>query len=496
MSPGVSVTTATRSAPSSDQHASGSTYFAVGQTERGISTAARHISSLTEFEEFYGGRVSYGALWDSISTFFEEGGSSAYVARVVGASASVSTVTLVDRAGTPVPTLRIDALGPGAWATGVTVKVEAGDISGTFKITVSYAGTGTMGDEVYPNLPSVSAAVAALTKSAYVRGTDLASATVAPDNLPAIISATALAGGSDDRGSIDTARYTGALALFGKGFGTGAVAIPGQAASAVGTALRDHCVANRRIALTAPASGRSISQVIGDEVSLANAIGTNTGNGAEYVGFFYPWVKVPDGVGGTRTISPEGFVAACRSRAHESSGPARPPAGDIGQAVYVVDTETALTEANVDTLNDANVSPIAVISNSLQLYGWKSLSTDSVNYELLTSRDLVNYVAYDIEATSRQFVFRIIDGNGNLFSDMQGSFTGRLELLRLADQFYEKVVDGTRVDPGYRVDTSTAVNTPASVAQNIAKAAISIRPAPSAELVLVTIAKVPVQGSV
>ncbi len=493
MSPGVIVTTATRSAPAANQQAAAATYFAGGITERGPIDKAVRVTSLTEFEQNFGAWVSYGALHADIQTFFEEGGGAAYIGRVVGPSASKSSLTLVDRAGSPVSTLRIDAINPGSWGTGITVEVQNGSVTDTFTLIISYSGTGNLGTETYRNLTSPAAAVTALLNSSYVRGVNLASATSAPNNNPAVISATALSGGSDDRNNITSSVYATGLTLFSKDYGAGAVAIPGQPASAVGIALRNHAVANRRIALTAPAVGNSVAQTITDVATFTASIGTT---GPEYMGFFYPWVKIPDSAnpGATKTISPEGFVAAKRAIAHETYGPVRAPAGELGIADFVVDTEITLTTADSENLNAANVSPILPVKGTLRLYGWKSLSSDSANYELLGPRDLVNYIVVDLESASEQFVFETIDGLGRLFSNMQAVYTGRLDVLKTANQFFQKTINGTP-DNGYRVDVDS-VNTPATIAQNIAQAAVNVRPAGSAEYIKVMIAKVPIQGSV
>lgn len=495
---GVNVSTATRSAPSSDQLSTSSTYFVVGQTERGPINKALKVNSLSDYERLYGGGpaqgITYSAVHDDIQTHFEEGGVSAYVARTVGSSSTVSSLTLVDKAGSPVSTLRIDAYGPGAWGTGVTVTSAAGTTSGTYKLTIAYSGTGTQSPEVYDNLVTPADAVRQLANSAYVRAVDLGSATAAPNNQPAVSGPTALSGGTDDRGSITSSSYTTALSLFGANLGSGAVAIPGQAASAVGVGLAAHAVANNRIALTATAIAQTLNQAISAESSLFSSL---SAGGTEYVGLFWPWIKIPDGSGGTRTISPEGFVAAKRAEAHETTGPAQPPAASFGLAKFAVDTETAITSANVDSLNGAHVSPITVSNGAVQLYGWRSLSIDTANYALLSQRDVINTIAVDIDALMEEFVYRIIDGSGRLFSEMEGKAIGYLDGLRVADQLFEKVdASGNQIDPGYRVDTGPSVNTQYTIQQNIANLAVNVRPPGAAELIQVLIAKVPVTGSV
>lgn len=493
--PGVQTTTATLSSPSTPQLSASGSFFLAGLTERGPTDKALKVTGLADYERLYGARVTYGAVYDQIRTFFEEGGEVAYVARVVGPAASVSTVTLSDKAGSPVPTLRIDAYGAGAWgATGLTVDVDPGTLANTFKLTVAYTGTGAQTPEVYDNIATPADAVRKLASSAYVRAVDLGSATAAPNNQPAnTSSAVALTGGSDDRTNVVTSSYTTALDLFIDGYGAGAVAIPGQPASSVGVALTAHAVAHNRIALAATAAAQTMNQAI----TAASTLQAANATGNEFVGLFWPWVKIPDNLGGTYTISPEGYVAAMRARAQGEEGPARPPAGSIAVAQFVTDIETYTSAAQVDTLNSAYVSPITIRSTDIQLYGYRSLSTDDTNYHLLSSREIMNYVATSANDALQGFVFKTIDGRGYLLSDMAAVLIGLLEPLSVAGQLYARIDDqGGQIDPGYAVDTGPGVNTEATKAQNIAKAIVKVRPSPAAELVQIQIVKVPVTGSV
>lgn len=491
--PGVQVTTATLSSPSTPLLSAAGTFFLAGLTERGPTDKALKVTGLADYERLYGARVTYGAVYDQVRTFFEEGGQAAYVARVVGPAASVSTVTLSDKAGSPVPTLRIDAYGAGAWgASGLTVDVDSGTLSNTFKLTVAYTGTGAQTPEVYDNIATPAEAVRRLAGSSYVRAVDLGSATAAPNNQPANTSPTALTGGSDDRTNVVTGSYTAALDLFIDGFGAGAVAIPGQPASSVGTALTTHAVTHNRIALTATAAAQTMNQAI----TAASTLQAANTSGNEFTGLFWPWVKIPDNLGGTYTISPEGYVAAVRARAQGQEGPARPPAGSIAVAGFVSDIETYTSAAQVDTLNGAYVSPITVRNNDIQLYGYRSLSTDDTNYHLLSSREVMNYIAVAANDALQSYVFKTIDGRGRLFSQMSGTLIGLLDPLSVADQLYGRYDDnGGQIDPGYSVDTGPGVNTETTKANNIAKAVVRVRPAPAAELVQVQIIKVPVKGS-
>lgn len=108
--PGVRVAVGPAPATADLADPAGTTFFVVGQTERGPAVGdAVLVTSLARFEELFGGFVGYGSLFDAVAAYFAEGGARVQVARVVGPAATLGLRTLMDRAGAPVETLRIDA---------------------------------------------------------------------------------------------------------------------------------------------------------------------------------------------------------------------------------------------------------------------------------------------------------------------------------------------------------------------------------------------------
>src|SRR3954470_201951 len=203
--PGVSVTTGTISGPSAPARAPSSTYFTAGQTERGPTAAPTKVFSFAAFSALYGARPAFGTLWDDLKTFFEEGGTQAYVQRVTGPAATVGTLAtpLQDRAVTPDDTLNVSAANAGAWSSRISVKVLDGSTAATFRIQVLLDGIVV---EDFSALSSPQAAVSRINaQSLYVRLADAASASTAPTNNPAAtVSPVALTAGTDDRASITT----------------------------------------------------------------------------------------------------------------------------------------------------------------------------------------------------------------------------------------------------------------------------------------------------
>jgi hypothetical protein len=117
--PGVVVTTAVRTGPSGTTVAPASSFFVVGTAQRGDTTKSRLVTSLAEFEANFGGYSAATTLHPHVQTFFEEGGTRAYVTRAVGTGAEVGTRSLNTSGG--VAGLVITASSPGAWSGDVQV---------------------------------------------------------------------------------------------------------------------------------------------------------------------------------------------------------------------------------------------------------------------------------------------------------------------------------------------------------------------------------------
>ena len=471
MAVGINIRTATRSGPVNPTVPASGRYFVVGQFDRGRTDVAQRVRSLAELEVLYGGRVSYGSAYDDLPMFFEEGGTEAHVIRVVGPAATVGTLTLDGAGG--VDSVRIDALGAGAWSADVDVTVAAGSIAG-IKVTIDGPLEGDT--ENYDNLESAAAVASALATSRYVKGTDLGGP------IPVAIAATALSAGADDRASITATHMTNALDLLDIALGAGAVAIPGYASSLVGAGLMEHAKENRRLAILAAARGASDADYIA-------AAAARLAPDGEHGGIFGPWLEVPLGNGVTKLVSPEGYVAAKRALAHLSEGPWATPIGEPSVARFVLGTERAITRAQGNTLEEANVNPIRVVQNTTRIYGYRSLSTDLANYALLIGRDVLNYVADEADRRLERFVGRPVDGKGQLLASVASELVGILDPMRQAGGLYERVVDGQLIDPGYSVDVGPTVNTAAVLNANTVAAVVALRVSPVAALIDLTIVK-------
>ena len=494
--PGVVITTAIRTGPTAGTVRPSSQAFFLGFALRGPTDKAVKINGMADFESTFGGYQSYAYLHPTVETFFEEGGSQCYIARVAGPAATSGAHKLLTSGSAD--SLTLTANGPGDWSANLTFTVTAGSIADSVAVTFLYYGTQvfttgncTTVDQIIGTINGSS------TASRYVVASALGT------GLPAVLGSTALtysdqpSGGTtastDDRSNITTSQYTTGLTLFNHAYGTGCVANPESSATAVYQGLIAHANTYNRIALLHPPATQTAAQA---EV-FTEAI-TATESNLEHAACYFPWLNVPTGTSGvTRLIPPDGYAAAVRARAHNQVGPHQPAAGLISNARWVVSPESEVDLTTGNTLDVALCNAIRVINSTIRIYGARSLSGDNANFRYITGQDVVNGVVTRANATLEDLVFSVIDGRSNLYSRIQAKLVAILEPLREAGALYEAFdTNGKRLDYGYTVICNATLNPTASLADGIVKAKIGIRVSGVGDKIEVDIVKSNLSSSV
>jgi hypothetical protein len=489
--PGVVVTTGAVAGPSAPTIAPASTYFAVGLAERGATDRAVLVQSFSAFEAAFGGRTTYSALYESLKMFFEEGGTRAYVTRVVGPAATTGALTggLKDKTvSSPPATLNISARSAGAWSSKVKVQVLDGASTDTFRIRV-YLTDASGNDHLmrdYTNLHNPAEAVSRMSGDPYVAVTNAGSASTAPTNNPVAVGPVALGAGTDDRASVVAADYVTALERFEVGLGDGAVAIPG-----IGPSVHDGLIAH------ADLYNRLALLVEDRDADVETLLDTASQLDAQRAGLFAPWVMVPDTFGGSKTISPEGYVAAARARAHNTAGPWQAAAGENSKARYIVAPAAVFTADQGNDLDAGKVSVIRTVAGSTRLYGWRSLAADEDNWAYLTGADVVNRVVTEAYRQLEPYLFGTIDAKGQLLAKVAGTLEGIVMPMADVGGLFARFdpVNGDQLDPGYRVNVGSDLNPVGSLALNQIIAELGIRVSPTAAIVQLTVTKAAVTAA-
>lgn len=470
--PGVNVTLRStppsRSAPTDTGVA-----FAVGTSDLGPSYKPTAVRSMADFERIFGLRQTYSVLYDWADVFFREGGNVVYISRLVGPGAVIATKNLLD-AGAAV-SLVASAIGAGATPNGYRVGVRAGSAGGTFVVFVQDATTAEV--ETSPDLVNPAAAVLWAKNSNYIRLTLGASV-----NNPAVVAAAVLAGGNDDRASIVDAQWQAALDAITPDFGPGQVAAPGRTTDPGHTQLVAHAAANRRVALLDAPDTNTVATL------QASAIGARQGS-QRFAAMFAPWLIVPGVVAGTtRSVPPSALVAGAVARNDASLfGVADPAAGDLGISLYATDlTQPPFTDAQRGTLNTSGINVIRAMFNNIRIYGWRSLVDPLVESLWLSFGHARLYMAIAARGAvlAEAFEFDKIDGQGKKIAEFNAVLSGMcLDFYTNGDLY------GASAAEAFSVDTSAAVNTPATLTNNELHAVLNVKMAPFAEMVQIEIVK-------
>jgi phage tail sheath protein FI len=463
--PGVVISTAVRTGPSSATVRESSQLFVVGLAERGPSDEAVAVESIAEFEAVYGGYQSYSYLHPTVETFFEEGGTRCYVARTVSASAFSGVLDFQDSEDNTVLTLT--ANGPGSWSGQVSAEVVQPSVS-TFRINIYFNSnfvysTGTVS--------SVAQAAGRINLSSVATRYVTAAATSGATTIPAVSSPTFLSEGNDFRLSVTDTDYVISLGMFNGALGTGAVACPESMSETITNALVLHANENSRIALLHDSVDASVSSV------KAKALIIQSEGNAEHAAIYYPWVEVPSPVQGvSRMIPPTGYVAAKRAVAHNQSGSHVPAAGLLSAARFVTGVATDIDKTVGDDLDNNNVNAIRIIQNSVRIYGARSCSADEENFRYITAQDTVNHVVVESARTLEDLVFSTIDGRNTIFSAIEARLIAILSPLRDIGALFEAYdSNGRKIDSGFTVRCDAKLNPTSQLAGGTVKAKVGLR---------------------
>lgn len=429
-------------------------FFIVGQTGQGPATAPTVIRSMAQYEAVYGLRTGGAAMYDAAQLALRSGASEVVVQRATGPNPVKATISLDSGK------IVVTAKDPGAHANGWT----AAWASSTNTLTI-VAGSVT---ETYVGATSA-ALIAAAAASGRITVTSSGTLPSSP------VSATPLASGADDFANVSWATM---LALLSPDLGSGCVAIPGQAHGTVGTVLAAHCAANRRHGLVTAASGATVA-------TLVSAASTVRGYAnSEFLDLVGPWVVVPDGAGGTRTVDPTAFVAGLRAAAIRVSPGESAVAEVYARGVVDVAPEYQVNSSDWASLNTARVSVIRTVGGYTRLYSYQVVTAPGGNTNLIGGqyRDLINAITVDAE-TILESAFGTPASGGRLAA-LEGELRAMLAPYSGTYLVPRTAANGALIDPGYRVEVTSG----ALPADNRISAVISLRLTESIDFVDLVVA--------
>lgn len=277
------------------------------------------------------------------------------------------------------------------------------------------------------------------------------------------------------------------LAKFSSDYGPGQVTVPGVTGAAVQTALLGHANTTGRTVLIDTTNTATASSITTLLASIAASPGAKT------AGLAVGWPKLPLTGGGSREVPGSVIMAGLAGRGDAIVGHANhAPAGDQGRgAGFVTDAvgvSIAYTDAELDSIHDAGGSVFRTIRGVTQLYGWKSVSSDT-RFKQLNAGRMMMQLGSGIRAGAEAFLFRQIDGRGQLYAELEGFLRGYLQPLWAADALF-----GATADDAFDVDVS-GVNTNATVVAGELRAAVEVRLTPHTEKVVIDVVTQTAEGA-
>lgn len=389
----------------------------VAPNGRGPTTPTR-VESWTQFVKLFGGfDTANGSvrLPHAVFSYFANGGRVVYPVRALGTGAAKATRTLQDRDGAPANTLDVEAINEGAWGNSVYIDiVDFDDNSGTpvpgrFDLHV-YEGGVTASDQVerFTNLAigGDRDAVGIVNRlSNYVRLTDLGSATAAPDNIPALQSGVALAGGANGAapvaGDLQTAWET--LDVVEEPIDLN---LPGEVIEAAITAAQAYAEARGDVFLVVdPLEDMSPDTTVDTGViDFAQGLSATS-----YSALYYPFITVADPSSSVRNASrltaPGGAVVGQYARTDSLRGFHKAPAGINNRIAGAVALERSLTNTELDNLNEAGVNAIRQVPGSgICVFGARTMKRGDAALYVPVRRTLIQ-IKHVLKQSTRFAIF-------------------------------------------------------------------------------------------
>lgn len=478
MRPQTFVTTSTESAPPVAGGGWG-TLFIAAPALKGETGKAHRVRSLRDHDRIFGGRAAYSQLRDQLETFFAEGGSDAYVARVTHASSVKASASILDAA--PAEVLKLSAKSVGAWANGF--KIVVSNVSGSGLAALADYSLQNADSQELVFLEQVTVAEAAVADLGdFELELGVGTGTVAAATYT-------LSGGNDAHASITTSEYEDALELFLVQLGTGLVVTPMLDIASAGSILEAHAVAYNRAWLSHSSDVANVATIAGQGVA-ARAAGRIHG---AIIAANIRIPALPENPTVERVIAPEGAVAGRIAKTDALGSPARAAAGTVNGAFsYASSCTQSFTDAELDILHDSGVNVVRDVRGTFCLYDYitpakqSGLDKSWLNFGHVRAHAAICAACDEI---AERFQFSLIDGGASVF----GEFSSALNAMLLG--FYKSnTLNGASNEDAYRV--SLADNTPETIAANELYASVRVKYSETNYWTHINITKVPTTGTV
>jgi uncharacterized protein len=479
----------------------------IGWAPQGPVDRPEMVQSFAEYQTIFGGYNAHSYLGYAVSQFFANGGSQAYIIRLVANTDTGGSATEAATATVTVGGFTLYASSPGAWPKGtLTVAVTAPSASGGFSLTVSQTIAGnTKLLESYSNLSVVP------TSSQYVVAVINADSNyitfINPAN-PGVISAPAAPtkdsqtmGSGADGDVLDPADTKGAFTntLTGPVGGYqllekieifNLMCVPGYSdATGIGT-LQQYCSTRRAFLIVDSPKTTTLTTLKNNQYHpISSSGGTFSASHASNSAYYFPWVTVPDPLFGGRPkpCPPCGSVAGIYAATDSSRGVWKAPAGVDASLSGVLGVETNLSDLQNGQLNPHAVNCLRLFSTyGNVVWGARTMDGDDLSgsqWKYVPVRRLALFLESSLYYGTQWAVFEPNDETlwGQLRMNV-GTFMQRL--------FLDGAFAGASAQQAYFVKCDAENNPASSTALGVVNIAVGFAPLYPAEFVVIQIQQI------
>ncbi|HOA24211.1 MAG TPA: phage tail sheath subtilisin-like domain-containing protein [Aggregatilineales bacterium] len=305
-----------------------------------------------------------------------------------------------------------------------------------------------------------------------------------PGNLPDNLSATALAGGSDeDLSTLNQNDYIDALNTLQAIDDVNLVAIPDAVSldaapcAAVQQAIIAHCelMADRFGVLDA----RPGLEPFGANGAEGQRQGLDSTRG--YAAYYYPWLRVfPAGTGGPILVPPSGHVCGIMARIDQSRGVHKAPAGNEATVNGAVGVQRTMSDTDQGLLNLQNINVIRVFNGGRPVvWGARTTATDT-NWQYINIRRLFLFLEESIQEGLRGTLFE--PNNRQLWQKVKRTITEFLSRV-----WRDGALFGSTPEEAFYVRIDDVLNPFSEQALGRLNIEIGVRPSYTAEFIIVRI---------
>lgn len=366
----------------------------IGANDRGPSTPTL-VTSWNQYVNIFGSWNSNASnnLPLAVYLYFANGGSQAYVSRVLGGGATSATRVLTDRNATPDDTLRLTAVNQGAWGNNINVSITNSTLTNHFDLTVYFGGNtdayiveqftditmnALVGESRYA--PTVINA-----GSKYLIAQDLDSSSAGALQNPSVVTNQPLTTGANGSAVTAVSNYSS----FDTVEQSLVLNVPGFTDSVTVNAAISYAESRDDVFVVVD----GVDDTAANQITLANSY-----TASSLAAVYYPQLTIPNPVlglgapaGATLTVGAGGAVAGLIASTDTSRGVFKAPAGLTARLSGAVAVRK-LTNSELDSLNSnaAAVNAIRFISGSgIVVMGSRTLKAGYIDKYIPVRRTLI-----------------------------------------------------------------------------------------------------------